>query len=396
MRYDVAIIGAGVAGSCAAIELSRAGATVLLLEKERGPHHKVCGEFISGECLPALENLGVDFDALGSPPMHEVVLRAGRASLSSTLPFGARGLSRLALDQRLVEEAENAGSHVATGVLVKRVVPVTGEPTRSDPDFVIETSQQTYVARQLFLATGKHDLKSLQVRKGREAHAVGFKRHVKLSAAAMEALQDRIEFFIFSGGYAGLSLVEGGLANFCFILDRQIVQTVGSGWEPLLSELTRRNTRLQQLLDSATWQWRKPLAIANIPYGFVYQQTLPNVFVLGDQFSVIPSLTGDGMSQAVFTAQQAVAGYQQLRAGLDRRLVIQQYNDRVGQPFRKQVRTSYAIQQLFRSQTATAWGLRLLKPFPKVIEHLTRQTRVRFPLKEAENEHAHPTGRRKN
>jgi flavin-dependent dehydrogenase len=41
MHYDVAIIGAGVAGACAAIELSRAGATVLLLEKEKGPHHKV-------------------------------------------------------------------------------------------------------------------------------------------------------------------------------------------------------------------------------------------------------------------------------------------------------------------------------------------------------------------
>ncbi|ETX00909.1 MAG: hypothetical protein ETSY2_38190, partial [Candidatus Entotheonella gemina] len=290
------------------------------------------------------------------------------------------GLSRLALDTQLVNRANNAGAHVARGVLVKQVLPAACEPNSG---FVIETSQQTYRARQIFLATGKHDLKSLQVRMGREANAVGFKRHVKLPASVMSELEGRIELFIFSGGYAGLSLVEGGLANFCFILDRHIVKTVGSGWEQLIHYLTRQNTRLQDLLDVAKWQWHKPLAIANIPYGFVYRNpALPDIFVLGDQFSVIPSLTGDGISQAVFTARQAVAFYHQIGSGLDRRAAIRQYNEWVGQPFRKQVRTSYYVQQWFRSTTATEWGLQLLKPFPKLIECLARHTRVRFPLED--------------
>ena len=395
MHYEVAIIGAGVAGACAAIELSRAGAAVLLLEKETGPHHKVCGEFISGECLPVLQKLGIDFEALGATHIHQVVLQAGRASLSAPLPFGARGLSRLALDHQLILSAEASGAHVARGTLVKRVLPITGEPTPRHPSFVIETSQQTYTARQIFLATGKHDLKSLQVRKGREADAVAFKRHVKLPAPALSELEGRVEFFIFSGGYAGLSRVEGELANLCFILDRNTVKAVGTGWESLIDYLTRQNARLQRLLDTAQWQWRKPLAIANIPYGFVYRHpgALPDTFVLGDQFAVIPSLTGDGMSQAVFTAQQAVAFYQQIRSGLDRREAIRRYHEKVGKPFRKQVRTSYYVQQLFRSPTATAWGLQLLKPFPNVIGRLAQYTRVRFPLGDP---HAPATGRRKN
>jgi flavin-dependent dehydrogenase len=146
-------------------------------------------------------------------------------------------------------------------------------------------------------------------------------------------------------------------------------------------------------LDTAQWHWSKPLAIAYIPYGYLYQNALPDTFVLGDQFCVIPSLTGDGISQAVFTAQQAVAFYRQMRSGLDRRVAIRQYNDTVGRLFRKQVRTSYYVQQLFRSQTATQWGLQLLKPFPKVIERLAQHTRVRWPQ---EDKHAHPTGRRQN
>jgi flavin-dependent dehydrogenase len=395
IHYDVAIIGAGVAGACAAIELSRAGATVVLLEKEKAPHHKVCGEFISGECLPVLEQLGVDFEALGATHIHQVVLRAGCASLQADLPFGARGLSRLSLDHQLMTNAEDAGAHVARGVLVKQVLPKSCAPASLTSSFVIETSQQPYTARQIFLATGKHDLKPLHVRKGREANAVGFKRHAKLPAALLAELEGRVELFLFRSGYAGLSLVEGGLANLCFILDRRTVRAVGSSWEQLTSYLAHQNTRLQRLLSAAQWQWRRPLATANIPYGFIYQQALPDTFVLGDQFSVIPSLTGDGIAQAVFTAQQAVARYRDIGSGLDRRIAIQQYNQQVGQAFRKQVRWGYEVQRLLRYHILTAWGLRLLQPFPKanVIERLIRHTRVPWLQ---ENKDAHPTGRRQN
>ncbi len=97
-------------GACAAIERSRASVRVLLLEKEREPHHKVCGEFLSGACLPALAKLEVDFEARGASHMHQVLLQAGRASLPAALPFGARGLSQLALDSQIVNCAEDMGA----------------------------------------------------------------------------------------------------------------------------------------------------------------------------------------------------------------------------------------------------------------------------------------------
>ncbi len=386
MQYDVAIIGAGVAGACAAIELSRYGVAVLLLEKEKEPHPKVCGEFISGECLPVLEKLGVDFDALGAAHINEVILRAGRTSLPAALPFGGRGLSRLTLDQRLINIAEEAGAHVVRGTRVKQVLPMTAPSGPYPLSFAVRTSGLTYTARQIFLATGKHDLKPLQVRQGRESEAIGFKRHIKLPASILAELEGRVELYIYPGGYAGLSRIEGGLANFCFILNRHTVKAVGSGWDSLTHYLARQHTRLQHLFSAATWQWSNPSTIANIPYGFIYQHassrspSLPDTFVLGDQFSVIPSLTGDGIAQAVFTAQQAAAFYHQILSGLDRRTAIRRYNESVAKPFRRQIRTSYYLQQLFRSQIATAWGLRLLNPFPHLIGRLAKHTRVRFSL----------------
>jgi flavin-dependent dehydrogenase len=48
-KYDIGIIGAGIAGSCLAILLADAGKKVVVFEKETFPSHKVCGEFISLE-----------------------------------------------------------------------------------------------------------------------------------------------------------------------------------------------------------------------------------------------------------------------------------------------------------------------------------------------------------
>jgi flavin-dependent dehydrogenase len=49
--FDVAIAGAGPAGAGAAIRLALQGASVLLVEEKKFPRAKLCGEFISPECL---------------------------------------------------------------------------------------------------------------------------------------------------------------------------------------------------------------------------------------------------------------------------------------------------------------------------------------------------------
>ena len=57
--FDVIIVGGGPAGACAGVELASAGARVLLAEREKFPREKLCGEFISPECLEHFARLGV-------------------------------------------------------------------------------------------------------------------------------------------------------------------------------------------------------------------------------------------------------------------------------------------------------------------------------------------------
>ncbi len=61
---EISIIGGGLAGLTAAIDLLNRNFNVVVFEKNEYPKHKVCGEFISNEVLPYLENLGLNIDSL--------------------------------------------------------------------------------------------------------------------------------------------------------------------------------------------------------------------------------------------------------------------------------------------------------------------------------------------
>ncbi|HZM09179.1 MAG TPA: FAD-dependent oxidoreductase, partial [Candidatus Limnocylindrales bacterium] len=50
-QFDLAIVGAGPAGSSSAITAARLGARVGLFEAKDFPRHRVCGEFVSAESL---------------------------------------------------------------------------------------------------------------------------------------------------------------------------------------------------------------------------------------------------------------------------------------------------------------------------------------------------------
>ena len=56
---DVAIVGAGPAGSALAVLLGRQGMRVLLIDRSCFPRPKVCGEYMSPEALSILGELGV-------------------------------------------------------------------------------------------------------------------------------------------------------------------------------------------------------------------------------------------------------------------------------------------------------------------------------------------------
>lgn len=281
------IIGGGIAGAAAACHLARAGHPALVIERESGAHHKICGEFLSVEAVAELRGLGIEPLSLGAKPITHVRLAHGTRIASTRLPFNALSLSRHRLDEALIARATALGARVERGRGVARVDEV------ASPNGV-------------FVATGKHALRGVARPDG--GGLTGLKMYYRLLPDQRAALDGTVELILFPGGYAGLQLVEDDIANLCLLIRRPAEGIAGA---------IARAPHLQTRLAGAEPLLPRPLAIANLPYGMVAkpEPEYPGRFRLGDQFAMIPSFTGDGMGLALTTARWAAQAWVERGAG---------------------------------------------------------------------------------
>jgi menaquinone-9 beta-reductase len=290
------VVGGGLAGAAFAIELARQGRDVIVLEKTAGAHHKVCGEFLSAEAQALLERLGLDVWQHGARPASVLGLEFGGRNERLALPFRGAGLSRFRLDQALLDLAERAGAQVVRGA------SVTGLEFGSDA-VVVHTATQRLTASRVALATGKHNLRGLP---RPQAPTVAFKMQMTVTPAVAATLESVVQLAMFNGGYAGVCLVEGGIATICWVIDRNVAGEAAAAWDDHAAFLTQRSEFFATLLAGATPLWDKPVAVAAIPYGFLRREVISDtVYPLGDQLVVIPSYTGDGTSIALHTGMAA-------------------------------------------------------------------------------------------
>ncbi len=354
------IAGGGLAGAAAACRLARAGRHLVLLEREKAAAHKICGEFISGEALAEIAGLGVDVAALGAVPIHAMrLVHRGRVA-ESRLPFPAASLSRLVLDEALLQRAGALGAEVHRGIRVRSAEPG-----------LVQTDEGACAAPTLLLATGKHDLRGLPRSPGRPPEdLIGFKLHVRLRPAQQAALAGHVEIVLFDGGYAGLQMVEDGVANLCLLVPRS---RYDADWPALLAALAQEDSHLARRLDAASPAWDRPLTIYRVPYGFVHQgPDHSGVYRLGDQAAVIPSFCGDGMAIALHSAKLAA---QAVLAGQDAAQYHQALRRDAGPP----VRLAQRAYRLTRSPAVRALAVAAAQRWPVLLRGMARRTRVAMP-----------------
>lgn len=361
---DIVIVGGGLAGGAAATLLAQAGKSPLLLERETEPQDKICGEFLSTEAQAHLAALGFDLARLGGTPISDIRLIAGTRMAEARLPFKAIGLSRRRLDAALLDHAAAAGAKITRGVTV-----------RSLSALQVETSHGSLSARYILLASGKHDVRGTKRETaGTIDDLIGFKQYFRLDAAAHAALEGVIEVILFDGGYAGLQLIEDGIANLCLLVTRARFAELGKQWESLFAALLTE-AALARRLANAQPLLARPLTISAVPYGFLHHANASDpdgLFRLGDQAGVIPSFSGDGMAIALHSARLAAMAV--IDGGK-----AQAYHRQLTRDIGRQIRMATWLQRGGFSglgQTMMMRGLRLL---PGLLGTIAAATRIPTP-----------------
>ena len=365
---NAVVIGAGLAGSAVACRLASAGLAPLILERDRQPRHGVCGEFLSIEAQAELASLGVDLDQYGASRITALRLVHGAAVAEVNLPFMGRGLSRKVLDEAVRREAVRAGARLVRGAAVRSL-------TAGPAGISLEAGRLGEIrARTVFLASGKHDIRGAKRIGGQlRDDFIAFKTYFALTAPQHAALDGVVEIVLFRGGYAGMQLVEDGYANLCLLVTRSRFNRAGGSWDALLAELCREAPPMAERLEGASVLLDRPLAVYQIPYGFLYRphpSDAKGLFRLGDQVGVIPSLTGDGMAIALHSARVAASFY-----------LTQRHS---GSTFHRQIRADIGLQIRVACavQTANRWGggqralVEACRAYPDLARRLALWTRI--------------------
>ncbi len=358
---DCLVIGGGLAGAMAGLRLAEAGREVLLVEREPGPRPKVCGEFLSAESVGYLRQSGVDPLEHGARHIRMLRFSSGKRVIDAALPFPALALSRAVLDEQMLRRAAEHGCELLRGVAI-------GKLDRKECGWCAYADDGRIVnARNVILASGKHDLRGWAREAGVQNDLIGFKMRWRLAPAQAFALAGTIELVQFAGGYGGLVEVEDGSANLAMVVRQSMFRKM-PGWPGLLAHVRAENGLLDERLAGATPEWERPMAISAIPYGYM-ARGVDGCWRVGDQVAVIPSFTGDGMAIALHSAALAA---ETLLAGGD----VEQYQRMLARQLQRGMRIATALSRLMASGAARWLAPVAMAVLPLGLRSIARATRI--------------------
>jgi flavin-dependent dehydrogenase len=283
---DLAIIGAGPAGSAAAIVAARTGARVALLEARSFPRHKVCGEFVSAEALDVLSDLLGSEHALlrTAPEIVQTRLWLGSRVIEAPLAPAARSITRYDLDLGLWEAAK------AAGVDCREQAEITA--IEAGTPFRLRTATGDVNARAVIVASGRWSQFTADRTVPPGPKWIGVKAHFREASPSVST-----DLYFFERGYCGVQPVAPGIVNACAMVR---ADRAGS-----LEQVLRLHPALAE--RAAKWQMvSEPVTTAPLLYRR-YQPVRESTLFVGDAAAFIDPFVGDGISIALRSGRLAAA-----------------------------------------------------------------------------------------
>lgn len=282
MEIEVAIIGAGPAGSTLAALLARRGANVVLYDRDEFPRDKLCGEFLSYDALPILETLGI-LDRIAHAPRIERCRIIGRTRIYEfALPKPARGVSRMLLDKTLLDCA------IANGA-------------RFEVRSVSELNLDAQIIVGSWGRWGRFDQQLQRSFIKTTNRNFGFKRHYRNTVNRQPPATNQIDLYSFNKGYLGVNAIEGNETNICGLVHASRLKHHKGRWDSFVEMIRDEEPQLDALY--AAHAPAQEHFLSSEPVIFRARSAVEGgVFMIGDASGVIDPLTGNGMAMAIQSA----------------------------------------------------------------------------------------------
>src|SRR5262252_9949467 len=305
MLFDVAIIGGGPAGSSCAAFCVLAGLRTVVLDREKFPREKVCGDCLNPSCWPVLGRLELAQRLRDLP--HSMLNSVAFIPIDGRkvivdLPSGADceiSVKRSLFDDLLLRRARELGANV------HEQTTVTGL-SRNDHWNIETASGDFFQARMLIGADGRNStvahLCNLLPRPARER--VALQAHIPLP----RDFGNRIVLQFLREGYSGQAPVNETQLNLCLV-----------GTPPTISKLRRWAEHQFQLPADQAWRTITPLTRSSVP------SVHENLFFIGDAARVVEPFTGEGIYYALRSGELAANAIVKILHGEDRQSVSNEF-----------------------------------------------------------------------
>jgi flavin-dependent dehydrogenase len=309
---DVLVAGAGPAGAIAALLLARAGARVVMVDRDQFPRDKLCGDTLNPGAVALLASLGLTGGPLARAfPLSGMLVTGPHAAIEGRYPEGSRGLAltRSVFDAWLVEHATRAGARLETGLVVRAPL--------------LEGSGPHPVVRGLQLAGKDAGASTIRMpatvtiaadgRRSVVARALGLTRHPERPrrwaygtyATNVSGTSDVGEMHIRRGFYFGIAPLGDGRSNVCVVT---AARPSASSPLDVIRRAIAADGMLSGRLRDATFESRVrvlgPLAVDAVAPG------ADGLLLAGDAAGFVDPMTGDGlhlaMRGAVLAAEEAL------------------------------------------------------------------------------------------
>ncbi|HEX5170753.1 MAG TPA: FAD-dependent monooxygenase [Cyclobacteriaceae bacterium] len=361
----IIIIGGGLGGLVTAIQLSHYGIPCLVIEKNEYPFHRVCGEYISNEVIPFLKSNNL---------LPQILLpQISRFRLSSVngryadlkLDLGGFGVSRFFFDHHLYQYALSRGVKFLLNTSVDAL-------SFQEEKFMVDANGKSLEADLIVGAFGKRSKLDAQLSRPfikKRSPFLAIKYHIKTDFP-----NDLIALHNFKGGYCGISNIENGITNLCYLANRKDFRQVGE-IKDFEREILFKNPLLKYIFMNSEFIFRKPLVINEISF----ETKMPveqHILMAGDAAGMITPLCGNGMAMAIHSAKilsEAIIRYCK-DPSYTRDKLEAHYREEWRRKFASRIWLGRQMQQLFGNHIMSTMSVNLALHFRPIASLLVRNS----------------------